>query len=145
MIIKIEEIPTQKDIEITITYPIKNEITERIVSFIKTVDTQIECSINNNIKMVNVSDIYYIESLEKTTKVFCKNENYQTKFRLYQFNEKLSDKGFVQISKYCIINMNKLECFKSLLNSRMEVLLTNGARLYVNRNYLANLKERLKK
>jgi DNA-binding LytR/AlgR family response regulator len=145
MILRIEEIPSQKDIEVIITFPKKNEITERIVSFMKTVDTQIECNGNNIIKMINVSDIYYIESLEKATVVFCENENYQTRYRLYQLNEKLSDKGFVQISKYCILNMNKLECFKSLLNSRMEVLLTNGACLYVNRNYLANLKERLKK
>ena len=144
MILKIEEVPTQDDIEVTITFPAKNQTTERIISFMKTVDEQIECSFDNKIKMVSISDIYYFESMENTTRVFCEKESYQTKLRLYQLNEKLSDKGFVQVSKYCILNINKLEYFKPVLNSRMEVTLSNGSRLYINRTYLADLKRRLK-
>jgi len=144
MILKIEEVPTQDDIEVTITFPVKNQTTERIISFMKTVDEQIECSFDNKIKMVSISDIYYFESMENTTRVFCEKESYQTKLRLYQLNEKLSDKGFVQVSKYCILNINKLEYFKPVLNSRMEVTLSNGSRLYINRTYLADLKRRLK-
>ena len=144
MILKIEEVPTQDDIEVTITFPVKNQTTERIISFMKTVDEQIECSLDNKIKMVSISDIYYFESMENTTRVFCEKESYQTKLRLYQLNEKLSDKGFVQVSKYCILNINKLEYFKPVLNSRMEVTLSNGSRLYINRTYLADLKRRLK-
>jgi len=144
VILKIEEVPAQNDLEVTITFPVKNQTVERVISFMKTINEQIECSFDNKTKMVNISDIYYFECTENTIKVFCEKENYQTKLRLYQLNEKLAGKGFAQISKYCILNINKLEYFKPVLNSRMEVTLTNGARLYINRTYLADLKRRLK-
>ena len=142
MILKLEQNETQKDIEITIKYPAKDKKIDDIVSFLKTYDTRIECNSKNGIKRVNVSDIYYIESREKQAVVFCEKESHQTNFRLYQLNEKLSDKGFVQISKYCVVNINKVDKFKPLLNSRMEAILTNGAHLYINRNYLANIKRK---
>jgi DNA-binding LytR/AlgR family response regulator len=140
MLLKLEQNTAQNDIEIVIKYPAENKTLYDIVSFLKTFDTQIECYSKNNIKRVNVSDIYYIESRDKIAVVFCEKESYQTSFRLYQLNERLKDKGFVQISKYCILNINKLDKFKPLLNSRMEAILTNGAHMYINRNYLANIK-----
>ncbi|MDR0302413.1 MAG: LytTR family transcriptional regulator [Treponema sp.] len=142
MIFKLEQDAAQNDIEIVIKYPAENKNIDDIVSFLKTFDTQIECYSRNGIKKVNVSDIYYIESKDKLAVVFCENESYQTNFRLYQINQKLKDKGFVQVSKYCILNINKLDKFKPLLNSRMEAVLTNGARIYINRNYLANIKRK---
>jgi len=142
MVLKLEQDKTQNDIEILIKYPLENKTIDDIVSFLEAFDTQIECYSKNNIKKVNASDIYYIESKDKMAVVFCEKENYQANFRLYQLYEKLSDKGFVQISKYCILNINKVDKFKPLINSRMEAVLTNGARVYINRNYLANIKRK---
>jgi len=143
MILKLEQDVRQNDIEITIKYPAENRIIDDIVSFLRTFDEQIECNSRNGIKKVNISDIYYVESKNKKAVVFCEKESYQTNFRLYQLYEKLSDKGFIQITKYCILNINKLDKFKPLLNSRMEAILTNEARLYINRNYLANIKRKI--
>jgi len=142
MILKLEKDETHENIEIIIKYPMENKIIDDIVSFLKTFDTQIECYSKDNIKQINVSDIYYIESKDKLAVIFCEKESYKTNFRLFQLNEKLSDKGFAQISKYCILNINKVDKFKPLLNSRMEAILTNGACVYINRNYLANIKRK---
>lgn len=143
MILNLERNTDQNDIEISIKYPVLNTSLERIISFIKTVDTQIECNSNNSIKLVNISDIYYIESENKTTVIFCENKKIQSGFRLYQLNEKLKDKGFCQISKYCIININKLVEINPLFNSRTEAVMTNGVRLYISRRYLKNIKRKL--
>jgi DNA-binding LytR/AlgR family response regulator len=142
MFVKLEQDAMQRDIEVIIKYPTKNKTIDDIVLFLKTFDTQIECYSKNGIKRVNVSDIYYIESKDKLATVFCEKESYQTSFRLYQLNEELKDKGFVQVSKYCVLNINKLDKFRPLLNSRMEAVLTNGALIYINRNYLANIKRK---
>jgi len=139
MILKLEQHISQKDIEVLITYPVKNKTLERIVSLIKSVDTQIECYSDDIVKSVNVSDIYYIESIDRKTVVFCENESYQVKGRLYQILEKLADNGFVQISKYCVLNINKLEKIRSLANSHLEALLSNGKCLYVTRKYLSGI------
>ena len=140
MILKLKQQTAQKDIEVLVTYPAKNKTVERIVSLLKSVDAQIECYSGDDVKFVNVSDIYYIESVDKTAVVFCEKQNYKTKFRLYQINEKLTGRGFIQISKYCILNINKLERIKPLFNSRMEAILSNGSRLDVTRKYLAGIK-----
>jgi len=144
MILKLEQRTSQKDIEILVTYPIKDKTVERIVSLIKSVDAQIECYSDDSTKFINVCDIYYIESVDKKTVVCCEKENYQNKSRLYQLYEKLAEHGFVQISKYCIMNTNKLEKITSLVNSHMEAVLSNGKCLYVTRKYLSEIKRILK-
>ena len=143
MIFKHERNPLKEDIEILLTYPEKNRTVDRIISFINSVGTQIECYSETGVKRVNISDIYYIESIDKATAVFCENENYRTKYRLYQLYEELADKGFVQISKYCILNMNKMEKIKPLLNSRVEAILSNGKRLFITRKYRFEVKRKL--
>ena len=144
MILKLEQNAAQRDIEIAITYPIKSKTVDRIVSLIKSFDKQIECYSDDSIKWVNASDIYYIESVDKRTIVFCEKETYQVKKRLYQVYEELADNGFVQVSKYCILNINKLERIVPLVNSHMEAVLSNGKCLYVTRKYLADIKQKLK-
>jgi len=144
MILKIEQIPAQEDIEVLITCPVKNKIVERIASFIKSVDTQIECYSDDIVKLVNVSDIYYIESVDGKTIVCCEKEKYIVKSRLYQIYEKLRDNGFIQISKYCVLNINKLDKFKPLDNNRLEAVLSNGVYLCITRKYIPGIKQILK-
>jgi len=143
MNIKLEQNPLQKGIEVNIKYSEKNKTVDSIVSFLNSIDSKIECYIGQNLKWVNISDIYYIESLEKKTLVYNEKECHHTKDRLYQVNEKLADCGFIKISKYCILNVNKIDRVKPLFNSRMEIILTNGVRLYVTRKYLTSIKQKL--
>jgi len=144
MILKLEQNMSQKDIEVLITYPQKNKIVEQLVSLVKSVDIQIPCYSDEGAKRVFASDIYYFESVDKKTIVCCEKENYQIKDRLYQIYEKLKNFGFVQINKYCVLNINKLDNIKTLANSHLEAVLTNGKCLYVTRNYLASIKRILK-
>src|SRR5215510_3576224 len=123
MILKLEQDPLQKNIEVTVKYSTMDKIVKRIVSLIKNADAQITCKKGDGVKLINVSDIYYIESVNKTAVIFCEKENFQTEFRLYQLNEKLKEKGFVQISKYCILNIARLDSVRQLFNSRMEAIL----------------------
>jgi len=141
MILKLEQNEAKKDIEILISYPEKNKTVERIVSLVKSAGIRIECFSENSVKMVNVADIYYIESIDKKTIVSCENDNFFVKSRLYQIYGKLKNSGFIQISKYCILNINKLEEIKPLSNSRLEAVLSNGKFLYVTRKYLEDIKK----
>jgi DNA-binding LytR/AlgR family response regulator len=143
MVIKLEQNTSQKDIEVLITYPQKNKTVDRLVSLVKSVDIQIPCYSDDEAILINASDVYYIESVDKKTIVFCEKENYQVKDRLYQIYEKLAHAGFVQINKYCILNINKLEKIKTLVNSHLEAVLSNGKQLYVTRKYLADIKHAL--
>jgi DNA-binding LytR/AlgR family response regulator len=144
MIINLEQNSSQKDIEILITYPIKDKVVERIVSSIKSIDTQIECYSDNSVKLVNISDIYYIESIDGRTVVCCERESYLVKSRLYQIYEKLKNNDFIRVSKYCILNINKLDKFRPLGNNRIEAVLSNGAFFRITRKYLSDIKQLLR-
>jgi len=143
MILKLEQNAAQNDIEVIIKYPQKNKVVEQIASLVKSFNIQIPCYSEDATKFVNTYDIYYIESVDKKTIVCCENENYQVKDRLYRIYEKLKNFGFIQINKYCILNINKLDSIKTMANSHLEAVLTNGKCLYVTRNYLANIKQML--
>jgi len=141
MILKVEQNTAHHDIEIVITCPVRNKIIERIISLIKSVDTKIECYADDGVKLVNISDIYYIESVDGKTVVCCEKENYLVKSRLYQIYEKLKGSGFIQISKYCVLNINKLDKFRPLDNNRLEAVLSNGVYLCITRKYISGIKQ----
>ncbi|WMC92335.1 LytTR family DNA-binding domain-containing protein [Kineothrix sp. MB12-C1] len=143
MIIKLEQDLSRNDIEILIKYATMNKDVERIAAILQSADTRIKCKLDDRDKLVNASDIYYFESVDKRTFVYCEQSVYRTESRLYQLAEDLAHLGFVQINKACILNINVLDSIKPLLNSRMEATLRNGERLYITRKYLDNIKQAL--
>jgi len=143
MILNLEHRNTHKDIEVSIIYPVKNRTVERLISFVNSLSIKIEGYTEDSIRQINVPDIYYIESEDKIAVIFCEKEYYRTKYRLYQISEKLKEFGFVQISKYCLININKLDKIIPLSNRRMEAVLKNGKRVLITRKYLYGIKNAL--
>ena len=143
MIVKLEENLNKEDIEVLIKYAQMNSTVERVVSLIKSIDSTVKCSLEHREIWVNVSDIYYIESVDKKTFVYCDKSVYRTEYRLYQFLDAFEFPGFVQISKSCLININVLISIRPLANSKMEATLSNGERVNVTRKYVANIKEYL--
>ena len=143
MKLKTVQDPSCKDIEVSVRYAKEDNQVRRIVTFLRSVDMQIKCDMDNTEKMINAADIYYIECVEKKTFVYLKKSVYHTDFRLYQLIEDLKEYGFVQISKSCILNIRVLDSIKPLFNSRMEATLKNGERVYINRGYLNDVKKAL--
>ncbi len=143
MIVKLEENLTQEEIEVLIKYSKMNNTIQRLVSLIKSVDSTVKCNNEKQEVWVNVSDIYYIESVDKKTFVYCEKSVYHTVYRLYQLIDELFSSGFVQISKSCLLNINVLESIRPLMNSRMEAILSNGERITVTRKYVTGIKAKL--
>jgi DNA-binding LytR/AlgR family response regulator len=143
MIIKLEEDLSQQEIEVLIRYAQLNKHVKRIISLLKSADNKVKCSLNNNEVWINASAIYYIESVDKKTFVYCEKEVYRTELRLYQIVQELSETNFVQVSKSCVLNLNVLESIKPLLNSRLEATLSNGEHINITRKYIPNIKKAL--
>ena len=143
MKIKTEQDLSCNEIEVIIKYPQKDKQVNRIIDFLQSFDMQIKCDSDDAERMINILDIYYIESVDKKTYIYLEITVYHTNFRLYQLKDKLQEYGFVQISKSCILNINALESIKPLFNSRMEATLKNGEKVNVNRSYLNGVKKAL--
>lgn len=144
MKLRIEQDTSFKELEISLKYSEKNRLVERVLAFLESVDHQISCYENGVEYLVNVSDIYYIESVDKKTFIYLNQAVYQSESRLYQLNAELERYGFVQISKSCLLNIDRLASMRPLFNSRMEATLDNGEKLIVNRSYLQAVKEALR-
>ncbi len=143
MLIKLEENLTQKDIEVLVKYAQMNHTVNRLISLIRSVDCIVKCSEESSQFWISALDIFYIESVDKRAFVYCEKSVYRTEFRLYELLNQLSNSGFIQVSKSCIVNINMLKSIKPLANSRIEATLTNGERINVSRKYIPDIKIKL--
>ena len=136
----------QQDLEIpevTIAYREMTESVKRVSDFVRSVDQTILCRKENEEYAIPVSDIYYAESVDKKTFLYCETEVFQSNYKLYELEEKLPRAGFVRVSKSTILNIEKLKGVKTLVNSKLEATLSNGERVFVTRKYLKDIKEAL--
>lgn len=146
MKVTLKENKTKNDIEVLIEFPEISETVKRIEHAVKSVDNIVRCHDDDGkICLVRVSDIFYIESVEKQVFVYTSDKVYRSELLLYQFAEKLYSFGFEQISKSCILNINMLVSVKPIFNSKMEALLENGEKVLISRNFIPAIKKRLEK
>lgn len=129
--------------EVTITYREMTESVKRVSDFVRYVDQTILCRKDNEEYAVPVSDIYYVESVDKKTFVYCETEVFQSNFKLYELENMLPHAGFLRVSKSTILNIEKLKGVKTLVNSKLEAMLSNGECICVTRKYLKDIKEAL--
>ena len=92
--------------------------------------------------LLEVNFIYYIESVDKKTFVYTKENCYESKLRLYELEETLGA-YFLRISKSMIVNLKKIKGVKSDLSGRMEATMLNGEKIVISRSYVKEIKRRL--
>lgn len=95
-----------------------------------------------NTYLCRTDRIYYVESVDKRTFVYTKEECFETKSRIYELQETL-DAGFLRCAKAMIVNLRKIQSVKTEYNGRMQAQLLNGETIVVSRSYVKDLKRRL--
>ena len=86
--------------------------------------------------------IYYVESVDKRTYIYTKDNCYETKYRLYELEDMLNGL-FVRCSKSMIINLRKIKSVKSDIGGRLETTLLNDEQIIISRSYVKEIKRRL--
>ena len=89
-----------------------------------------------------LTQIYYIESVDKRTYVYTKDGCYESRDRLYELEEKLGP-WYVRISKSMIVNLRKIRNVSAEPGGRMVAVLLNGERVIISRSYVKEIKRRL--
>ena len=92
---------------------------------------------------INLEHIFYFETVDNHTYVYCENNVYECKQKLYELEARLEAMNFQRISRSCILNIYKLLSIRTLLYGRMEVTLENGEKLIVNRHYAEVLRQKI--
>ena len=124
-------------------HEISDEVRE-IVAFVKSRQGQLTGTADDRMYEIAVSDIFYIESVDNKTFIYCKNREYETKQKLYELEEILREKHFLRVSKSVLLNLMKVGSIKPALNSRFTAVLFSGEQVIISRKYVPELKKALK-
>ena len=140
MKIVVEEITNISELKIVIKCKKRNDNVNSIVDTLRLFDRVITGKKDSVSHLIRPHEIYYFDSVDD--KVFCYTEKsvYETSYKLYEIEKALSRSTFLRVNKSVIINVGKIECFKSSSNGRMEATLKNNDKIDISRNYVAALK-----
>ena len=100
---------------------------------------------NNEFGQKNVEsrNFYYFIVEDEDVYGVLNNSRLLINTKLYEIEELLKRKDFIRISKYCLVNIGKIDYIKPALNSKLDLLLKNDEHLEVNRGYLKDFKKAL--
>lgn len=143
MRIEIIEEPLIDEIEIQIKCKEKNQYVKQLAATIFEEQLIINGRIENEFTQIFSRDIYYFESVDNRTYIYCKDNVYESDMKLYELEEKLSGTKFTRINKACIMNIAKLKKVKGQINGRLLATLSNGEKLIINRSYVQEVKRKL--
>lgn len=142
--ISIEQIDKTKDEEIVIKC---HEINDEVLSLIEKLKENapktdfISGTKGEDIYSIRIKDIYYIEAIDNKTFIYCKDDYYETKLKLYEMEELVKNHQFFRCSKSIILHYSKIDCVTPAFNGRFEARLFNGEKIIISRQYVKTLKD----
>ncbi len=121
-----------------------DENINEIVAFLKSRQGAVEGIRNDRQYQLPVVDIFYIESVDDRTFIYLEKDCYESRKKLYEFEEVLASRRFARISKAVILNLMKIVSVSPALNGRFLCRLTNGEEVIISRKYVPEIREKLK-
>ena len=131
------------DVEDSVTISVKC-MTENIIRAINLLKSPDSLTVydNGQALLLPVSDVFYAESVDLKTFMYASSAVYQSRLRLYEVEEALSNGDFLRISKQVIVNIKKIKSVSPAGDSRFQATLTNGEKVLISRQYVPALKAR---
>lgn len=143
MKIKVEKNKDIKEIEVIISCSDINQEVQEVLDSLNKFNRKISVIDKNKIKLIMIKDVLYIESVDKKTFLYTFNDIYESKLRLYEFEDKFRENGFMRVSKKTIINLKQVSNISPDLSRRLILTLENGEKIIVSRQYVVEFKREL--
>ena len=132
----IEQSSDNNEVEINIYCgQIIDEKLQKLIDQIRLYSFSIVCKKGKEIYQISLKDAYYIESVEEKTFVYLEKEVYESNLKLYELEEQLKNTSYIRVSKSIILNIEKLQSVKPLINGKLEANLKNNEKILINRHY----------
>ena len=143
MKISIEEISQELEEEILIRcHKVDDEIDD-IINKLKTENLILLGFQNEHIHRIKLNDIYYFEAVEGKVFIYCRDNVFEVKQKLYELEELCKGKNCFRASKSTILNIMKISSVYPTISGRFEAVLDNGERAVISRQYVPVLKNML--
>lgn len=131
------------DTEITVHCKELTPETEQIITALRLLDKKLTVTKDEASYILDVSQILYIESVDRKTFVYTSEDCYETKLKLYEIEERLCNCGFLRTGKACLVGLKYIRSIKADINRRLRLTLENGEQIIVSRQYAEALKLKL--
>lgn len=116
---------------------------EKLLATLRMMDRKLTAAKDGEIYLLDVGEIIFLETVDRKTFVYTREEIYESDFKLYQLEQELFECGFFRASKSCLIQLKYIKSLKADINRKIRVTLENGEQLMVSRQYADALKKRL--
>ena len=143
MKLQIEEIPDLLETEIIIRCKEVDSKINKISNYIRTSYITIQGKIDNTKYVLNLDDIYYFETVENHTYAYTEKEVYGVNYKLQEIISLVEKTSFIQISRTMVLNINKIETVKHLVNGRINATLANNEKMIISRVYANAFKKKI--
>ncbi|MGB4437934.1 MAG: LytTR family DNA-binding domain-containing protein [Sedimentibacter sp.] len=144
MKINVEMVDRKKDEQVLIQcYEVTQQIDE-IIDFVKSMEASLTAYYDSQMHYVYLQDIFYIEAVDNKVFAYLESQVYELKIKLYEFERLYGERNFFRCSKSVIVNLMKIEFIKPALNGRFIATLINSENVIISRQYVSELKKRLK-
>ena len=131
------------DAEIVVNCGAMTPETEQMIASLQLFDKQITVIQNDELFILDVSKIIYVESVDRKTFVYTSDDCFETKLKLYEIEERLCNCGFLRTGRAALVQLKYIRSLKTELNRKLRLTLENGEQLIVSRQYADELKRRL--
>lgn len=134
---------TKVDMEVAITCSKLTPQVEQILAMLRMMDCQLTGRKGNEIYLLDIAQIIYIESVERKCFVYTADDVYESDFPLYELERQLAEYGFFRVSKSFLIHLPSIQSLKADINRRIRITMANGEQIIASRQYADGLKKRL--
>jgi len=90
-----------------------------------------------------LQDICYFEVVDGKSFLYAEKAVYESRLKLYEFEETSKRKGFFRSGKSMVLNADKIISVVPSFSGRFTASLTNGEKVVVSRQYVSELKKQM--
>lgn len=143
MKIIIEEADPGEEDQVIIRCREMNENLLKVISELRAGQKKLTGMKDGNITMIDPANVYYFEGVDNKVFLYCKQNVYEIKLKLYEIEEEYKNSDFFRASKSVILNVSKIKSISPAYSGRFEALLFNGEKVVISRQYVPELKSKL--
>lgn len=142
MRVRFEQVDTKEQEQALIRATEKNADILNAIDLLENGSGGLTVTREGNTYLCKLTQVYYIESVDKRTWVYTRDGCFESRERLYELEEKLG-LYYVRISKSMIVNLRKIRNVSAQTGARMIAELLNGEKVVISRSYTGEIKRRL--
>lgn len=115
----------------------------KLVYALKSGQEKLTAMRDGNIVQAAPKDVYYFEAVDNKVFLYMEKAVFETKYKLYELEERFAGTDFLRVSKSVILNLAKVGHLSPGFSGRFEATMKNGEKIVISRQYVPVLKAKL--